>query len=557
MGQVNSTQQSESGGLTNAQLSDNIVNMFKSHNTAKLDTVGFARSVASLKDTSHVEVDTIVDNLKGGNKSMVSAIPNRRRYKYDTDVPTNNEDNALVSDDINFVRDMIYNRNKHLGGENKDAPTYDDYAEDGEVTNTNPSIFLPTVNEHEHNNQSLSSPSDRLVKDNDANGFSATSPQLLTDNNNSQFSATSIDDPEPETMYLPSPQLQSPTLESNLVGGVSNKNTIDGEIQMIRNYLDNTARQHGGDDTLNATNSIRTIAHNPNPTTGPVAPIPGPVVPGPVVPGPVVPGPVVPIAPVVPVPGPVAPVAPVVPVPGPVAPVATQPDSMPNKQVDVLSEDGLAEIRKSLTKYGALQQNQSIPHMGGSTTNHQFDTDLKSFRDTILSQDNQPMNDGYSATSPDPKNYLNMLKGGAKDEKDEKEEEDEEEEDDEDEEEEDEEDDEQMGGKNSEDDSSSDSSESGSESESGSGSGSSSSSSDSEINDADIVFIQKNIDRTMDRRNNNSKYLMNNNYRITSNSDRDYRINNKFNYSSQTSDVHSSSVGSEYLNGMRNRDRSM
>ena len=50
----------------------------------------------------------------------------------------------------------------------------------------------------------------------------------------------------------------------------------------------------------------------------------------------------------------------------------------------------------------------------------------------------------------------------------------------------------------------------------------------------------------MDRKNNNSKYLKNHNYAITSNSDRDYKINNKLVYSSQSSDAYNS-VGSEYL----------
>jgi len=54
-----------------------------------------------------------------------------------------------------------------------------------------------------------------------------------------------------------------------------------------------------------------------------------------------------------------------------------------------------------------------------------------------------------------------------------------------------------------------------------------SSSSSSEEDTVPIAFIHKSMNKTADRRKNNSKYLKDNNYKVTSNSDRDNKINNK------------------------------
>jgi len=82
---------------------------------------------------------------------------------------------------------------------------------------------------------------------------------------------------------------------------------------------------------------------------------------------------------------------------------------------------------------------------------------------------------------------------------------------------------------------------------------SSSSDSSSDITDSAVAVLHNSIEKTADRRNNRSKYLKDNGYKVTSNSERDYKIKNKLNYSSE---AHNSVGGSDYLNSMRNRDRS-
>lgn len=114
--------------LTNAQICNNIENLFKSPNTSRdLNTVNSLRIEHSgnMLETSPVEVDTIVNGMKGGNRSRLSIIPERKRYKdadtssTKTSKQTNN--NNLTSDDIRFVKNIVYQKEEtNLSGGNND-----------------------------------------------------------------------------------------------------------------------------------------------------------------------------------------------------------------------------------------------------------------------------------------------------------------------------------------------------------------------------------------------------------------------------------------------------
>jgi len=229
-----------------------------------------------------------------------------------------------------------------------------------------------------------------------------------------------------------------------------------------------------------------------------------------------------------------------------------------------LSEDGLTDIRNSLAKHGALKMQN-----GGNV-----DMDLKTYKDNLLGQQCGSADVSYSATSDDPSNFLSTMKGGAdddskkkdsdddNDDNDDNEDLDEDDEDDEDdnEEEDDNDEDEDEDDDNEEESSSQDGGHMLRESSSSSSSTSSSSSSDSDVSDGSITIMHHAINRAMDKKNNKSKYLKNNGYKMTSNSDDDYKnykINNKMVYSNSNSSSDASIGGSDYLNALRNRDRNM
>lgn len=607
MGQVTSTQHAQAGGhggsvLTNAQISDNIERLFQSHNTTRLDSVQIRRSTKAMS-TSPVEVDTIINGMKGGNTSRVSAIPKRQRYgtvpkAKSAHIGGAANNNQLDSEDLRYVRNMVYQKNMKggVGSPQKDEadPIVDsshlfskqqvpsssglgsatsDSSRDilmSQTSDDDPEHHDEHELGHEHDDEHLEMSQtsdvdpDELVSDKEHEDVSQGKPMVSSlDAIKSRLSKLPVegvtaqsspgqsvkpktplqkaDDVVPvlqSAIVSGSPVKSSPSnladassktspakgspsvygesnlaqgevqlakpedlsMESNLVGG--NKSSIDKEIQLIRKMINNTVKQRGGNGDKSDNTDTRVLE-------------------------------------------------------------------------DILSEDGLADIRAGLAKHGVLAQQK-----GGN-----FDADLKSFRDTILSNQAEV----FSATSPDPSNYIAALRGGAKngakddestnkkkdtkkaktdDDEEEDELEDEEDDDDEDDdedadddEEEDEGDDEegardttsQDGGNQDDDDDEDNSSSSGSGSSSTS-SKSSSSTSESDVSDGTITIMHQSINRAMDRKKNTSKYLKDNNYTITSNSDRDYKINNKLVYSSQTSDAHNS-VGSEYLSNMRNRDR--
>ncbi|VBB18006.1 hypothetical protein YASMINEVIRUS_469 [Yasminevirus sp. GU-2018] len=594
MGQATSTQVQTGSGrieeddtLTNAQLGHNIESLFKSPHSTRIDSVRIDRTDRAM-DTSPVEVDTIVNQLKGGNRSRVSVIPARQRYKVTPKSVISKVGGAstggfnLNSEDIRFVRDMVY-QNRRGGALEDDQGQDVDSSRDLSASPEPQSVFRPassndaqgdlggldsatspfdplSATSQDDPTLSASSPFDRedeegqeqedeqeqeeLEEDDDdqntnintttveynevplASKIQDVSPSTIKqsqDNSNpavvaipvpdvpkespkAQMSVASVEQTPSVVQDLPKMENPSPVVSSeqvfvsNLVGGQS---SLDKDIKMIRRLIDNTVRQRGGN-----TNGEQ----------------------------------------------------------------QTQTQVSKENMEELLSEDGLADIRESLAKNGVIKRTQN----GGG------DNDLKIFRDNILNQSAET----YSNTSPDPSNFLEEMAGGSKkkaskddeDDEDLEEDDDDDGEDDDDDVEKDEDDDDdnddeeeedlgeeedgvatssQEGGDGLKDDDSSSSDDDSSSSSNSSGSSSSSSSSDSEISRGAITIMHNAINKTMERKQNNSKYLKNNGYKVTSNSDRDYKINNKMMYSSQSSDVHSSVGGSDYLNSMRNRDRFM
>src|SRR5438094_701047 len=63
--------------LTNAQLSDNIENLFRSQNSMGSDSIQIKNS-NRMMSTSAVDVDTIINGMKGGNNSRISVVPKRQ-----------------------------------------------------------------------------------------------------------------------------------------------------------------------------------------------------------------------------------------------------------------------------------------------------------------------------------------------------------------------------------------------------------------------------------------------------------------------------------------------
>jgi hypothetical protein len=610
--QLNQQNTKYSGNVnkTNAQMTDDIERLFKSQNTTRLDTVEIERSNKAMS-TSTVEVDTIINGIKGGNNSRVSVVPSRQRYKDDNAKTyhaggscSNNNDNEkdndnenknmLDSEDIRYVRNIVYQNqmrggindngenNYHIfnktGGTNENTFSRES---DAENTTDNVEIINSEKNKEESNRATETNQNEMKNAVTSVNEPQKEENKILDVVANPLELEPKVDNTIPvnnlDTNMEPKNEMPEVSLERNEVqvqvpkeittrdeklepnkgteeqsqnqnqnenregeqnkgmedsvaglggnlGGAArtNENSIDKEIKMIRKFIDNTVKHRGGDGTENNSQlNATTLNHDKN------------------------------------------------------------------GEFDVLSEDGLAEIRASLAKHGAIPQSelQANKQKGG-----QFDEDLKIFRDNILNQNDQPTNDIYSVTSPDPVNYLEMLKGGAKKETDEKEENEnkktnkklknknkneDDDDDDDDDDDEDEDDDEEDDDEEEEDDEDDDDDDEGEEEAAGdleggrknnkksqreknssstSSTTSCSSSDSSSDSDEPVNVTQEAINKNMDKRNNKSRYLKNNNYKVTSNSDRDYKINNKLVYSSQTSDAYNS-VGSEYLNNMRNRDR--
>ena len=628
MGQSTSTQQIQTAGhgngaLTNAQISDNIAKLFQSENMSRHNSVQINRSSKAMS-TSAVEVDTIINKMKGGNNSRVAIVPKRQRY---TNVPKTKsthvggvkKNNHFDSDDLKYVRNMVYRQNNMRGGEDnplEPAPIFSQPSQ----SDIPPNAFSDT---------SPIAPSDTVplpddaTPETDVNAFSDTSPiapseivplsddatralESVTSNTDvNAFSDTSpIAPSEPDVNAFSDTSPIAPSEpDANAFSDTSPiANAEDGNVVIENNTSDLPVKTSPVKTSPVKTSPVKTspVKTSPDKTSpdkvSPVKTSPVKTSPDKTSPDKTSPDKVSPVK-----------TSPVKTSPDKVSSVKTSPDKetnnalvlgndyLPsgtqgnlaggsknsidkeirlirkminntvkqrggngtnnNQDTDLLSEDGLADIRAGLAKHGVISQQN-----GGN-----FDADLKSFRDNILSNPAEV----FSATSPDPSNHITALRGGKSkvkkdqrggdDDKDEEEEDDEDEDDDdegdEDEDDEGDEDEDekeegtlntssQDGGNNLDDSSSSSSS-----SESNS-----SSSSESDVSDGQITIMHQSINRAMDKKKNTSKYLKDNNYTITSNSDNDYKINNKLIYSSQTSDVHNS-VGSEYLSNMRNRDR--
>jgi hypothetical protein len=544
--------------LSDAQIRSNIENLFKAPQTDNNnDTVKIVRTETNKYDTSPVVVDTIVDNQRGGNSSRLTVMPLRKRYKDDQKSSTSNLSNVSNTqnknnqsgDNLDFIGNVVYNNQN--GGSNNTLKNNIFSAKQSSLTKSNSNTFSPTSAEliggaaEAFSPTSAEQPNENIGAD----IFSPTSIDPSNDdinNNNDAFSPTSVD-------------MHGGNILSDANRLTENPNSIDGEIQAIRKFINKTKQQGGNQNNQQFNTQLNNQQFNnqqfnnqqsinqPQITSG--------------------------------------------------QQLNTQPflqsNTMSNgvgkPRIELLSEEGLADIRDSLTRSGVKLQNGG----NGKNKGNMLDDELKSFRDNILEAANVS-----SATSPDPSSSLKKMKGGASaksektdkstkekedenddddddDDNDEDEDEDEDENDDEDE-DEDEEDEEEneedglainSGAKNKsktektpqerrndlnkeKNDSESDSS---SDDSNGSGSSDNSSSEEEEINDDGFAIMQNSIEKSKDRRENNSKYLKNNGYKITSNSDRDYKIKNNTIYSS---DVHTAVGGSDYLNTMRNRDRS-
>lgn len=467
-----------------------------------LDSVKIERDHRQVMDTSSVDVSTIVPGMRGGgNRSRISVVPKRQRYsvtKKPKQMYGGGREDQLASEDVRYVRNMIYQR-QHGGTDQSNPPT-------------GPVQMAPVapMEVPSPGNDTFSPTSPAVFTDEDVNATSSLidgNPMVNAMDNPTVNSAPiaphpyggeshTVDlDAEPIAPVAPQPTVapvaSQPTVVSHPLpapAGQSGGHSIQNEITTIRRLIDNTMKQRGGD--------------------GPSESADG---------------------------GPPAPVA-------PVPPDAPTPSGETNN-LDILSEEGLAAIRKNLSNYGFTGQ------QGGM-----MDNDLEIFKNTILSQDGQRINEVFSATSSDPVNYAQLMKGGDDNGDADGDEfpDSDGEEDGEEEDEEEEEDDGQDGGVRrfitTEDDSSS--SESASSDSDSDGDDSDSS---TEITDSAIIVMHNSIDKAMDRRRNNSKYLKSN-YTITSNSERNYKVDNKPMYSSQSSE-YQSNHGSEYLNNLRNRDR--
>jgi hypothetical protein len=570
--------------LSDYQISTAIESMFKSPNTTKYDSVRIERS-ANMLETSPVEVDTIVNGMKGGNRTRLSIVPLRKRYKEDSgqkDQTGGGDTNNLTSDDLRFVRNVVYQNDQDLnnsGNAEFSKPIFQHIKSTDYTSNINNGMFSATsvdsVSGGSGYSNTFSPTSAEPVSDRNMNfsptsaepvsdrhmTFSPTSAEPLSDRN-VNFSATSVNNSVEAGLNNFSPTSAEPVSEKHEVfsatsvdnvhsdskTGGKNIYSIDKEINTIKNFINNTLKQRGGDNTNanveqnNKVDTSKQISGRPT--------------------------------------------------------------------FDILSEEGLAEIRDNLARHGINGKNNMAPN--GDTNNApqkggKFDAELRTFRDNILNNSKSNDHENYSATSPDPSRSLWDLKGGKPskkddddkdneknkkkddeenedDDNDDNDDNDEDDEDDDDEDEDDEDDDEDEEGEEGEEESlgvqsgasknksndkaqkqdqaqetpqdrrkklsKDDSSSSNSSSES---EDSSSSDSSSEITDAAVAVMHYSIDKAMDKRNNRSKYLKNNGYNVTSNSERDYKIKNNITYSS---DVHNSVGGSDYLNTMRNRDRS-
>lgn len=479
--------------LTNAQIRDNIENLFRSPNTntVKIENTdnGYATSV--------VEVDTIAP-LKGGNKSRVSVMPKRQRFKTVPIKMRGGTHENLDEDDLKALKKVLYH---NAEPEQSDTELKSETVQPAEQT------YVDSATSELRSDEELVA---------DENEPQPPHPQIADDllkqvpEQASEQAPEKVSEQVPEQVPEPVVETVQPEIfQSNLVGGTQSEYSIDKEISMIRSFISNTIKQRGGEPT---------VVDDDN---------------------------------------------------------------------DILSEEGLATIRESLAKNGV--------QIGGNV-----DEELKIFKDNILnsaqafalsatsseqsslltnlkgglSKSAQAL--ALSATSSEQPNLLVNFKGGAKpaekknkkedddDNEDEDDEETEENEDEnEDENDEDEEEDEDdydeedgmSGGDHSKDSSSSSDSDSSKSDSSSSSNSSSSSSSDSSVTNSAVAVMHNAINKNMDRKNNKSKYLQENGYKVTTNSDRDYKINNRPMYSSQSSDVYSNIGGSDYLNSMRNRDR--
>lgn len=456
--------------LTNAQIRDNIENLFRSPNTntVKIENTdnGYATSV--------VEVDTIAP-LKGGNKSRVSVMPKRQRFKTVPIKMRGGTHENLDEDDLKALKKVLYH---NAEPEQSDTELKSETVQPAEQT------YVDSATSELRSDEELVA---------DENEPQPPHPQIADDllkqvpEQASEQAPEKVSEQVPEQVLEKAPEqvpepvvesVQPDVFQSNLVGGTQSEYSIDKEISMIRSFISNTIKQRGGEPT---------VVDDDN---------------------------------------------------------------------DILSEEGLATIRESLAKNGV--------QIGGNV-----DEELKIFKDNIL---NSAQAFALSATSSEQSSLLTNLKGGAKpaekknkkedeDDDDNEDEDDEETEEDEDEDEEEDEDDYDeedgmSGGDHSKDSSSSSDSDSSKSDSSSSSNSSSSSSSDSSVTNSAVAVMHNAINKNMDRKNNKSKYLQENGYKVTTNSDRDYKINNRPMYSSQSSDVYSNIGGSDYLNSMRNRDRS-
>ena len=603
--------------LTNTQIIHNIESMFRSPNSTKIDSVSIQRTDHAMT-TSAVAVDTIIKQ-HGGNGSNLSVIPKRQRFKSSPRANTNsiqdyaprleggstvqttkktkdqqmdktkeykknhpqgqifsqistpvkpiinltNKHSAtltggfgLDSEDIRFVRNVIYQNGR---GTEKDDLHH-------EIINSAPAnkIFggrTPNVSSLAPANQVFSATSADLptlsggVSLSSADQvFSATSASASPASANQVFSATSADLPtlsggvslsSADQVFSATSASASPASANQVFSATSaDLPTLSGGVSLS-----------SADQVFSATSASASSASAGRVFSATSADLPtlsgG------------------------------ATLAPA--------------NSEPTLGKGTVS-DSVTLLRNFINKHPPIKSNTSDgkndmtthkPSQSGGCCGVDGTNDLKNFKDSLITHSHSM----YSATSPDPSLVLNNMKGGApkkkkndeendkEDDKEDDEENDKEddkeddEEDDEEEEDEDEEEDADQDGGSSEvnhdkgdTDSSKQKSSSSSDSDSDSRSSDSSSSSDSPsssrgVNSASsggaTKFTQDVINKTMNRKLNKSKYLKNNGYKLTSNSERDYRITKNVIYSTPTSEMRSSVGGSDYLNSMRNRDRFM
>lgn len=498
MGQSASAQQVDTkkiSNLTNEQIAYNVNKMFTMSNT--IDTVHMGTKYdAPPSATSSINIDTLVDEMKGGNTSRVSVFPKRCRYNINLNeslVGGDNANGALENNiepnqkTVEFVRNMI-NNNSSVN----ESASINNSA--GVVLNNNTAVET-TLNQTPRNPvlQTIGEAPGDL-----AEGVVDTAVDFVKDVGKTAIdvgtglvqTVKDVTTSKDETANTKEIVKEAPKdAVSGLVktGESTVKNVVKTVSDLATNIVDtvknvvtptaNDDAQSGGHSLQNNINAIRNILNNS----------------------------------------------------------ISKQDGGLNEQL--ISDDDLKNIKANLSKHGIVDQS------GGS-----MDNELEQYKNSLLN--NNTLQNMYSATSSDPVNFDKTIQtGGAHDDDDDdddvddddndarnvvknkkksnnndrnvvktnkKKDDDEEDDEDEDDDDEDDEDDDTT--------------------------------TDDDLNEEE----HGKLDKLMDKKNNKYKFL--NNYKVTSNSERDYKIDGKPLYSSQSSEFQSSH-GSEYLNNLRNRDR--